>query len=265
MVGAAEATRLVLGALSEIFQPFLDRFVGEAVQGRGEVWVSEEKETVNGLLLFNQVERVGSIFTSDPTVARALYGLKDNVAVFSEFPLDAKAEVYQVFAAEPPGGTAHHRFTHVVRTARADEHPAIVRMLNEMYGQIDTSWLRTAAPSGEKCFVVEVAGELAGAGWASVVRSHGRLHSLSVRPRYRRVGIGTDLWHARMLWTWRAGARQVISEISEHNVASLAIATAGGMHPVGRMFLSLRPPSGAAPASGDGRPAVRADLVRHVD
>jgi GNAT superfamily N-acetyltransferase len=259
--GKDEAGELVFADLSDFFNPFLGLFVREALRGGGEVWVSKEHGVVNGLLLFNGVEKLGSIFTRNPAAADALYRLKEGAALFTEFPPSAKAEVYHVMEADPAEETKPHRFTHVVRMALAAERPAIARMLNEMYGQLDTSWLQATAPERDRCFLVEVADQIAGVGWVSVVGPHGRLHSLSVRPHYRRMRIGTDLWHARMLWARRAGARRVLSEISEHNAASLAIATTGGMRRVGQMFLSQRP----APASTDGRSAVGTDLVRHVD
>jgi GNAT superfamily N-acetyltransferase len=259
--GKDEAEGLVFDDLSDFFNPFLGLFVREALRAGGEVWVLKENGMVDGLLLYNGVEKLGSVFTRDAAAADSLYGLKEGAALFTEFPPSAKAEIYHVMATDPAEETKPHRFTHVVRMARPAERPAIARMLNEMYGQLDTSWLQAVSPEGDRCFLVEVVGQIAGVGWVSVVGSHGRLHSLSVRPHYRRIGIGTDLWHARMLWARRAGARRVLSEISEHNVASLAIATAGGMHRVGQMFLSQRP----VPASADGRPAVRTDLVRHVD
>ncbi|HLY77127.1 MAG TPA: GNAT family N-acetyltransferase, partial [Thermoplasmata archaeon] len=130
--------------------------------------------------------------------------------------------------------------------------PVIVRMLREMYGPVDTSWLEAFPGEAEqRCFVASVAGEIAGVGWVSVASGRGRLHSLSVRPRYRRMRIGTDLWHARRLWAEHVGAQQLISEISEQNVASLAIATAGGMHPMGQLLLCYRSESG-----GPGRSQV---------
>ena len=265
IIGLHEARRQDFGDLSDFFNPFLHHFVREALRGGGEVWVSKGDSTVNGLLIYNMVEKVGSIFTRDTRVAETLFGLKDQAALFSEFPLGAKPETYHIYAAVSPGEMDRHHFAHPVRMAREQERPAILRMLHEMYGRIDTSWLQASSPEDDKCFVVEVANEIAGVGWVSVVGTYGRLHSLSVRPHYRRIGIGTDLWHARMLWARRAGARRVISEISEHNIASLAIAIAGGMQRAGRMFLSRAPGDGSSPASALGAPAERADLVRHVD
>ncbi len=260
-----EARQLVFGDLSDCFNPFLPRFVREALLGGGEVWVSREDSVVDGLLLYNVIERVGSIFTRDARVARRLFDVKAAGAFFSEFSLSTKTEIYPVFAVEPTEGADTHPFAHPVRMARRSEQPAIIRMLNEMYGPIDTRWLQIASREEERCFVVDVAGEIAGVGWVSVVGAHGRLHSLSVRPHYRRIGIGTDLWHARVLWAQKAGGRRVISEISELNVASLAIARAGGMRRIGQQFLSHNSAGGPIPVSPLGSPAERADLVGHVD
>ncbi|MFZ0830109.1 MAG: GNAT family N-acetyltransferase [Thermoplasmata archaeon] len=233
------------GDLSDFFNPFLSHFVRAALHGGGEVWVSRSGPSLDGLLLYNEVERVGSIFTRNPSVAQVLFGLKEHVALFSDFPLAARTEVFQVFRTDQPGDVPAPRFAHPVRLARARDQPAILQLMKEMYGRIDANWLPVLPSEEEKCVVVEISDQIVGVGWVTVVNAQGRLHSLSVRPHYRRMGIGTDLWHARMLWAHRAGARQVLSEIGEQNVASRAIATAGGMQTVGRLFLSYRP--GAAP------------------
>ena len=263
LADTVDASQLDLGDLSDIFNPFMRHFVEVARRGTGEVWVSQRNRRVDGILLYNRTEKVGSIFTRDPNVAEQLYGLKDGVSVFSDFPLGAKSDTYQVYAANLILGPGPHRFRHVVRIARGHEQAEVSRMLNEMYGPIDTGWLSGASPPGETCFVVDVGGRLVGAGWVTIVGDQGRLHSLSVRPHYRRAGIGTDLWHARTEWAARRGVRRVISEIWEQNVPSIAIAKAGGMEPVGRIFLSHRP--GPPLGSGDRRPAVGTDLVGHVD
>lgn len=238
------------GDLSDFFNPFLTHFVREALRGGGQVWGSCPGPVVDGLLVYNVVERVGSIFTRDRSIAETLFGVPDHLALFSDFRLGNRTETYWILAADLPLPGPPHRFTHPVRIAREGDGPSIVRLMKEMYGRIDTSWLQFPASPGEECLLVEVAGEIAGAAWVSVVDRHARLHSLSVRPRYRRMRVGTDLWHARLLRAERAGARHVITEIAEANAASLAIATAGGMHRVGQVELSYRggtagPPPGS--------------------
>jgi len=239
----------VFGDLSDFFNPFLPHFVRATLHGGGEVWAARSGSTFDGLLLYNEVERVGSIFTRSPTVAQVLFGLKEHVALFSDFPLAGHTEVYHVFRADRLGDGPAHQFAHPVRLARAGDQPAIVRLMKEMYGRIDPNWLPVVPSAEEKCVVVEVSGEIVGTAWVTVVNGQGRLHSLSVRPHYWRMGIGTDLWHARILWARRAGARQVLSEIADQNVASQAIATAGGMRKVGQLFLSYRPTEAPVPRS----------------
>lgn len=238
------------GDLSDFFNPFLTHFVREAFRGGGQVWVSRSGSIVDGLLVYNVVERVGSIFTRRRAVAESLFRVPDHLALFSDFPIGNRSETFWVLGSElpPPGPT--HRYTHPVRIAREADGPAVRRMMKEMYGRIDTSWLEVPSTEGEECLLVEVAGEVAGAGWVSVVDGHARLHSLSVRPRYRRMRVGTDLWHARVFLAMRAGASRVITEIADQNFASLAIATAGGMHRVGRVELSyLGERAGSPPGS----------------
>lgn len=230
-----------LGDLSDFFNPFLPHFVRAAFRGTGEVWVARAGTTIDGLLLYNGTERLGSIFTRRPEVAQVLFGQTDPVALFSEFPLSSRTETYHVFRTAPGPDLSTHRFTHPVRLARAEDQVPVLELLHEMYGRIDPSGFPVVPTAEEKCLLVEIAGEIVGVGWVTVVQGHGRLHSLSVRPHYRRVGIGRDLWYARMLWAARAGARAVVSEVADQNVASQAIATAGGMEKVGQLFLSYRP------------------------
>jgi GNAT superfamily N-acetyltransferase len=237
-VVSSEVSALRLGDLSDFFNPFLRHFVEGALGAGGEVWVSIDGGKVNGLLLYNHVEEVGSIFTRVRSVAESLYGLKKRAAMYSDFPLGASVETYLVLAVEAPFRMAAHRFRHPVRMARVTDRPAVARMLVEMYGRIDTSWLDIVPPREEACLVVEIDHAIAGAGWISLANGQGRLHSLSVRPRFRRIGVGTDLVHARIGWAREAGAQRVLTEISEQNVASLAIAMGGGMQRRGQIYLS---------------------------
>ncbi len=258
VTGLDEADRLAFGDLSDFFNPFLDQFVREAFRGGGEIWVSKEGSVVQGLLVYDLIEKVGSIFTRDRSVAEALFGLEDHLALFTDFPLSPRTEIYRIYGMDLPRELVPHRFAHSVRLARPDDHPVIVQMMRERYGRVNTSWLEAfPRDGGQRCFVAGVADEIAGVGWVSVANGRGRLHSLSVRPRYRRMRIGTDLWHARRLWAEHVGARQLISEISEQNVASLAIATAGGMHPMGQVLLCYRSESGGpGPSQASGAPQL---------
>ncbi|MGA9839519.1 MAG: GNAT family N-acetyltransferase [Thermoplasmata archaeon] len=247
LVRLEEADRLGSPDLSEFFNPFLAHFVHEAVEGRLDVRVAEREGRVVGISTYDVVENVGAIFARDPTVAETLFGLCPAGSVFSDFPFGTGSEAYDVYSMALNGGEPAHRFSHRLRIADQGDRDAVLDLMGRLYGRVRGDWIRGIPRTQEPCFLAEVDGEIAGVGWVTALREEGRLHALSVRPRYRRMGVGIDLWHARMLWARRVGVRRVICEIGEHNAPSRAIATAGGMHPVGRIFLSHRPvgPSGA--------------------
>jgi GNAT superfamily N-acetyltransferase len=236
-----ELEGFTIGDLSDFFNPFLRHFMAEALRCGGElqVWTSGQKAT--GIFLYHPVENEASIFTRDREVAERFHAARERAAVFSEFELEPRSEVYHIYASDQPDWPSEHRFSHPVRVARTDDLPGVIELLREVYGRVDERWVTTYPSDREECFVVDGADELAGVGWASVVNGVGRLHSLTVRPRYRRSGVGRDLFYARMGWTRRAEARRVISEISEHNVASRGIAEAGGMRAIGKIYRSVRP------------------------
>jgi GNAT superfamily N-acetyltransferase len=227
--------------LSEFFNPFLERFVVATFGSGGEVTVSREGSTVDGLSLFQPSERIVSLFTRSPTVAHALLDGRTGVDVFSELSLAPEGEVYHVYAATLPAEMVPHRFAHPIREARPGDRGSLLGLLQEVYGQVDEGWFRPIPEPPEKGFVAEVDGRIVGAAWVQVVGRYARLHTLTVRAPYRHLGIGTDLWYARMLWAHAQEAREVIAEISEHRTASQAIAAAGGMRRVGRMYRFTRP------------------------
>ncbi len=126
--------------------------------------------------------------------------------MFSDFELEPRSEVYQIYAADHPAWSSVHRFAHPVRVVGASDRSEVVELMMEVYGRVDERWLGSFRSGREECFAVDGGGGLAGVGWASVVNGHGRLHSLSVRARYRRTGVGRDLFYARMGWTRQAEA-----------------------------------------------------------
>jgi GNAT superfamily N-acetyltransferase len=82
--------------------------------------------------------------------------------------------------------------------------------------------------------------EIAGLGWVSIVNGIGRLHSLYVRPQFRRIGIGEDILFARLLWLKSMHARSAFSEISRYNLSCSRIAMEGHMRVSGQVFQYFR-------------------------
>ncbi|HXQ94045.1 MAG TPA: GNAT family N-acetyltransferase [Thermoplasmata archaeon] len=238
---ARSARALPLGHLSEFFDPFLLPFALDTLRVGGEVWDSRAGDAVDGLFLYLDSEGFGSIFTRDPAVAQAFSTFHPGRSIYSDFPFGSAPEVYGVYegdlASEPPG----HRFRHAVRLALGPDREAVVRLMRDVHEVVDPRWFEPMVREDEVGFVVEGGNELAGAGWVSVASDHARLHSLTVRSRYRRTGVATDLWHARAAWAAQAGARRLVTEISDLNSGSRALAEAQGMRRVGQIYRCVGP------------------------
>jgi len=226
-----------LEALSTWFGPFLPHFVREAIRSGGAVRIAGARDAPSGALIEYPAENVASIFAVSPAVAEVLRSLVDRRWVFCEIPLVPTGERYRIYFSDHLPLESSHRFSHAVRAMPASEMAPVTQLLREAYERFDDRWLLAAPGDEETGFVVDVAGRPAGVAWASAAGEHARLHSLFVSPRYRRLGIGTDLLFARLFWARRAGARTALSEIAEGNLPSQTIAARGGMHPVGAIFL----------------------------
>lgn len=189
------------------------------------------------MLLAEPSENVASIFARTRVAAEALRSGRGETAVFSELDLDGPREVFEIYSTPITTALGSHRFRHRVQIADTSEMPSVMALMKETYRGLRDRWFLGVRDGVETCFEVHLGGTLAGVAWASVVGEHGRLHSLTVRPGFRRLGIGTDLLFARLLWARTVGVREVISEIAESNLASRSIAERGGMRSVGRIYL----------------------------
>ncbi|MGB6501400.1 MAG: GNAT family N-acetyltransferase [Thermoplasmata archaeon] len=232
--------------LSAFFAPLLGHFVAETVRTGGTVWLYRPAGRVDGILLRRDAERIGSIFAASPGAAEALFRARGDLAVFSEYRVnDGEPEIFPVYAADLSSPPVLHRFAHTIRAAQPADVPRLIRLMREVYGGIDERWLRALPHPDEHGFVAEIEGRIVGVAWVTVVGSTGRLHSLSVAPRFRRLGVGTDLWHARAMFARSVGAHRLLTEIAESNSASRAIASAGGMRRIGQLFEYARPAQSA--------------------
>jgi len=246
-----EVDRLRLSDLSDWFNPFLEHFMLESLRCGGEVAVAEESGIVRGIYLYSPAERIASVFSRSRALAEELARRRDDLSVYTPFPMTPGAERFTIYSIATDRWNDPGRFSHPLRIAGATDRPRIARFMREVYGVVDERWIATMPDAAERCFLVEVGGEIVGAAWASLVGGHGRLHSLTVRPSFRRLGIGSELFRARMLWLRAAGAGPVVSEISERNLPSRTVAEHGGMVPAGSIFRHERA-SPPLPASGKG-------------
>lgn len=231
--------------LSEWFDPFLPLFAKDALRTGGTVEVAEvEDGRLRGLALTGSSEGVGSVFTRTRAIAQRYLDRREPAGIYLEAPGGSGAEPVELFAASLPEWAPEERLRHPVRIARPDDLPRLRGLMRGELGPGVDPWIATLPRPEETAFLCEVDGRPVGVSWLTRVGVFARGHSFLVAPRYRGLGIGTDLLLARMLWLKRTGARRVVSEIYDGNAASRAAAERAGMALVGRMY-HLRPPARA--------------------
>jgi ribosomal protein S18 acetylase RimI-like enzyme len=187
------------------FEPYLQYFIREVLEIGGEAYVSRTSEdSVSGIFIYDDFEKAGTVYTRSREVFDYFYGLKPFNFLFAELRTEFESEIYD---------------------ARALAHAGMNR-----------KWVKVALKNGDKCFVVRLGSEIAGLGWVSFGRSIGRIHSLFVKPQFRRLGIGEDILYARLLWLKSKHARSAFSEISRYNPSSLRIALKAQMRVSGQVF-----------------------------
>jgi GNAT superfamily N-acetyltransferase len=233
----ADIDELATADLSPWFNPFLPYFVTETLRCGGGVQVVREAGSLLALSLDDPAENVASVFTLSPPLAEAFVRRRGSRGMYSHVPVDLPSVPFGVWETELPEKAPSRLFRNPIRRASDADLVGVVELMREAYGAVDERWFEGIETSSEAGFVAEVGGRLAGTAWVAVVGSVARLHSLTVRLPYRRMGLGGDLHLARTLWARQMGACRVVSEIADANVASVAVARAAGMRRIGEMYL----------------------------
>jgi GNAT superfamily N-acetyltransferase len=219
------------------FEPYLQYFINEILEIGGEAYVSRTSEgTVSGIFMYDGSEKVGSIYTRSKEVFDHFYGLKPFNYIFSEMKTENENEPYDIYTINLENLTIVHRFTHEISLAEDRQAGEIERFMVLTHPGINRRWVKVALKNGDKCFTVRLEGEIAGVGWLSLVNGIGRLHSLYVKPQFRKMGMGEDILNARLLWAKSKNARLVFSEISRHNFSCSRIAMRRNMKPSGEVY-----------------------------
>ena len=219
------------------FDPYLQYFVRQTLRVGGEARVAKDPDgSVTGLFIYDGMEKIGTIFTLSRSDFDHFYGLRPFNILFAELETEHECEPFDIYTTKLPDYVLDHRFRHEVTSAQQHNMSEIERFMVSANPGINKNWVRVAFEDREMCFLVRLAGEIAGAGWVSVTNSVGRLHSLFVRPQYRGLGIGEDILFARLFWLRSRGVLSAFSEISSGNVASTRVAVKGGMAASGRIF-----------------------------
>lgn len=258
-----EVERLRLVRLSDWFEPLLPHFARDAFRTGGRVEVVEVDGAVRGVLLSGTGEGVASGFTRERAIAERFLACGDPGGIYLEERWSDGGVPVEIFAADVRDWAPSATVRNLVRIARPDDLPEIRALMRAELGPGVDAWIASQPQREETAFVCTIGPKLVGVSWLSRVGAFARGHSFVVHPRYRGLGVGTDLLTARMLWLKRTGGRLVVSEIYDGNVASRVAAERVGMTLVGRMYhfpgptsrATRSPTSGAPRSSGSSSPS----------
>jgi ribosomal protein S18 acetylase RimI-like enzyme len=223
------------------FEPYLQYFVKEILGIGGEAYASRTSEgAISGMFLYDDSEKTGTIYTRSRRVFDQFYELKPFDFLFAEMKTKHESEIYDIYTIDLRNHAIAHRFSHQISIAEEEDIDEIQQFMVSTHVGINLRWVNVAIKDGDRCFIVKLDKEIAGLGWLSVVNGIGRLHSLHVKPQFRRIGIGEDILYARLLWLKSKHARSAFSEISRYNSPSSRTAMKGHMRVSGQIFQYFR-------------------------
>jgi ribosomal protein S18 acetylase RimI-like enzyme len=223
------------------FEPYLRYFIREVLEIGGEAYVSRTSEdNVSGIFIYDNFEKIGTVYTRSREVFDYFYGLKPSNFLFAELRTEVESEIYDIYTIELENRDIVHRFSHEISMVDEGQIGEIERFMVLAHPGMNRRWIEVALKNGDKCFVVRLGSEIAGLGWVSFVKSIGRIHSLFVKPQFRRLGIGEDILYARLLWLKSKHARSAFSEISRYNSSSVRVASKAQMKVCGQVFQYFR-------------------------
>jgi len=232
------------------FDPYLGYWEKETLEIAGEVHVSRTSAgDISGIFLYDGHERDGSIFTRSRDVFDYFYELRPFKSIYAELPTERPKETYDIYTIDLENNSLDHTFSHEVTIADKDEIDEIRQFMLSMDPRLNPKWVEVALNSKDKCVTVRLGYEIAGVGWLSLVNGVGRLHSLFVKPRFRKMGVGLDILFARLLWLRSKHARTAFSEISVNNLQSTKTSMKGGMKVSGHVYQYFRTQPRNAPTT----------------
>ena len=193
----------------------------------------------SGLFLYDDYEKAGSIFTRSREAFDYFYKLKPFKSIYAELQTEYPKEIYDIFTKDLEN-SLDHTFSHAISVAHIEQVEELRQFMLSTHPGTNPRWIDVALRNGDKCVTVRLGDEIAGVGWLSLVNGIGRLHSLFVKPRFRKMGIGLDILFARLLWLRSKQARMAFSEISVNSLQSSKTALKGGMRVSGQVYLYFK-------------------------
>lgn len=234
-------TDIVFPVDFSFFEPYIQYFIKEVLETDGEAYISRNSDgKITGLFLYDNVEKSGSIYTRSMEVFNYFFRLKSFNFLFAELKTEVESEVYDIYMIDLENHSLSHSFSYEIAIVDYDHTSEIERFMVLAHPGMNRKWTGVALKNGDKCFTVRLDGEVAGLGWVSFVNGVGRLHSLFVKPQFRKLGIGEDILYARLLWLKSKHARYAFSEISRFGSPfSARIASKAQMRVIGQVFRYL--------------------------
>jgi GNAT superfamily N-acetyltransferase len=219
------------------FEPYIQYHIKEILEIGGEAYVSRTSDgVVSSIFIYDDSEKVGTIYTREREVFDYFYELKPFNFLFSEMKTELESEIYDIYAVDFENLSIVHRFSYEISVAQKEHIDEIEQFMASTHPGINKKWVKVALRNRDKCFTVRLKNEIAGLGWLSIVNGIGRLHSLYVKPQFRRIGIGEDILNARLLWLKLMHARSAFCEVSRHNLPSSRNVMKAQMRVSGQVF-----------------------------
>ena len=236
-VRSASDVRSIFPDGFSFFQPYLEYWVKETLEIGGEAYVSKTASgNGSGLFLYDDYEKAGSIFTRSREVFDHFYRQKPSKSIYAELQTEQPKEIYDIYTVDLQDKSLDHKFSHSVLVADREQIEEIRQFMLSTHPGTNPRWIDVALRNGDKCVIVRLGDEIAGVGWVSLVNDIGRLHSLFVKPRFRKISVALDVLFARLYWLKSKNARMALSEISVNNLQSSRIAARGGMKVSGQVY-----------------------------
>jgi len=219
------------------FDPILRHEVKESIEADGEVFLSQNSiGKTDGLFIYDNFEATGTIFTRSKEVFDRFYTLKPSSYIFSELEVEAyPKEPWNIWQLDIEKAHLGHRFRHHV--SMDYDAAEIERFMAATQPGTNRRWIRVALENGDKCFVVRIANRIVGMAWITVVGDVARSHGIYVEPQFRRMGIMSDNFQARLIYLKSLHVRTLINEIAESNMPSSRHAAKIGETIAGKIFL----------------------------
>lgn len=237
---------------SPFFGPFLPIFAERSLNEGDPVVLALDERKIVGLALLDRESGMGSLFAAEDSVARVLMKRVRMTDFFADGTIPGRIlnakEIERFTILQLRNPQAMDYDSSIVRPMTADDLPAVVAITQSVYRERAAAFIRSSFNAGDLGYVAVSGPTIVGFGFATVVGTVARLHTLTVAATERARGLGTEIMKARLSALAAIGVDRVIVEISRQNVASLRIATKTGFSPVGESIYYSRNP-GAAPTA----------------